>query len=295
MSIRVDLFGELIMLIYRKEFCPQSTYDVYPPYADGAYLEDYFSTRFFSEGVQLDMERQFIPILWTPYYLQETNYEPLQRYLDSLDRNGKYFLVSQHDDAPKNELPPDTWVFSAGGNYEGPNTIPIPLICSPIELSHKENRDIFVSFVGSNTHPLRAECFQSLHNKNGVYLDVKNWNPAVSAGELDTFRDITSRSVFSLCPRGYGKSSFRMYESMQMGTIPVYVSDNHYTPWLDELDWNDFSVIIKQNEIPNLYEILSSVSQEDINKKRDKLKEVYPKYFSMHGVYNNIMKRLKNK
>ena len=79
-----------------------------------------------------------------------------------------------------------------------------------------------------------------------------------------------------------------------MGSIPVYVSDDHYTPWSDELDWNDFSVIVKQNEIPNLYEILTSFSQEDINKKRDKLEEVYPKYFSMHGMYDNIMKRLRS-
>ena len=33
---------------------------------------------------------------------------------------------------------------------------------------------------------------------------------------------------------------------------------------------------------------------DDINKKRDKLEEVYPKYFSMHGMYDNIMKRLRS-
>ena len=33
-------------------------------------------------------------------------------------------------------------------------------------------------------------------------------------------------SLFSLCPRGYGPTSFRLYESIQLGSIPVYIAED---------------------------------------------------------------------
>ncbi|MDP6771070.1 MAG: exostosin family protein, partial [Anaerolineales bacterium] len=236
------------MLLYRNNpFCELSDYPVYPPYANGSYLEDYFAMRFLSEGLQEQVDRKYIPVLWTPYYIKRNmagqpnipNDEPLQSWMDSLDPNDKYFVVSQHDDAPMHRLPEDTLVFSAGGNYVGKNTKPIPLLCSKIPnhlIPNTEERDILVSFVGSDTHPIRRRSIDSINGKDRVVVKSRGWNNVVPTNDLTEFLFITSRSEFCLCPRGYGKSSFRMYECMQMGTIPVYVSDDHYLPWLDELD-----------------------------------------------------------
>ena len=54
---------------------------------------------------------------------------------------------------------------------------------------------------------------------------------------------------------GYGKSSFRLYEILQLGSVPVYISDIHYLPWMDELDWNDFCVPVNADEIEEIDEI----------------------------------------
>lgn len=38
----------------------------------------------------------------------------------------------------------------------------------------------------------------------------------------DTFA-VIERSNFTLAPRGHGSSSFRMYEALQLGSIPIYI------------------------------------------------------------------------
>jgi hypothetical protein len=38
----------------------------------------------------------------------------------------------------------------------------------------------------------------------------------------DTFH-IIERSNFTLTPRGHGSASWRMYESLQLGSIPIFI------------------------------------------------------------------------
>ena len=83
-------------------------------------------------------------------------------------------------------------------------------------------------------------------------------------------------------------------EAMQLGAIPVYVSDSHYLPWTDELDWSEFCVLIDEADVANTYEILKSISEEKKQAMREKLIEVYDKYFTLNGVYDNIIKRVRS-
>jgi hypothetical protein len=79
---------------------------------------------------------------------------------------------------------------------------------------------------------------------------------------------------------------------MQLGSIPVYISDSHYLPWSDELNWDDYCIIVKDTEIDNIDEILRSVSQERKNTIRHNIKKHYDAYFSLTGVCENIEKRV---
>lgn len=284
---------------YQKEvwtkFLPyqvEPSYPVYPPYHQGPYLEDYFRSRFLESDPET--ERIFIPVSWTTIYI-ENKIAGLQQALDSLDRGKKYFTVAQHDDAIRESLPPDTMQFNAGGNGNG---IPIPLICSPIPdgLIPRHSPSILASFVGSVTHPHRANMLVTLQNNPDYVFRAKRWTEGVSDVELRTFIDITTRSIFCLCPRGYGKSSFRMYESLQLGAIPVYIHDDGdpWSPFMDELDWSEFSVLIPASQISSIDSRLKSIVAQEgkVDSMKRKGKEVWESHFTLPGFYNQIIKRI---
>lgn len=281
----------------KEEFKSAPLYPTYPPYHKGDYLEDYFCKRWAQENVKSD--RKYIDILWTNLFNNRVylgNYYPdVQGELNKLPMDDKYFTVCQFDDGPLEKFPKDTLIFSAGGNREGDNIIPIPLICSPIPKDKiiKKEKTIFASFVGSrNTHPIRIEMCKYLANKDEYVISSGNWSSSVPMKNVDHFIDITCSSKFSLAPRGYGKSSFRLYEILQLGSVPVYISDIHYLPWMDELDWNDFCVPVNADEIEEIDEILKSIDDTKYKKLLENGQKIYQDYFSLDGVFKNIIKRI---
>ena len=279
-------------------FKPSPNFPTYPPYHQGLYLEDYFIK--YWKDLEIECEREFIAVSWTSYYNNGCDRNMLQSYLNGLDKSKKYFVVCQHDDAPSEMLPPDTLIFSAGGNVTGKNVIPIPLVCSPIPNNVSYTKDIFCSFVGSTTHPSREINYSSYAIRQKLYQKYKDvfyfnqdtWQSQVSSNKLNNFIEMTSRSKFALAPRGYGPTSFRLYEIMQLNCVPVYVSDRHYLPWSDELDWNEFCVLINSNQILNLENILESIDNDTYNRMITKLNHVYEKYFTLESICQLIIRRL---
>ena len=267
---------------------PSPEYPTYPPYHEGPYLEDRFYELFKEKNIVSN--RFYIPVFWTTCYC-DNKIHGLQEAISRLNPNMKYFTVAQHDDAIRESLPPDTICFNAGGNGGG---IPIPLVCSPIKEEYHENveRDIFCSFVGSITHPIRGTLLNLLSNNKNYHFSAKFHNPSVSQDEFDKFLNITSRSIFSLCPRGYGRSSFRLYEAIQLGSIPVFIYDHKWLPFEDEIDWNQFCVLIDVNDIQNIDTILSSYTPDRIKQIQDNLYNYWVDNFTMKSICQKIIKRL---
>jgi hypothetical protein len=281
------------MIYSEKKFTPTPTYPTYPPYHQGFYLEDYFINRFINDLPKT--HRHFIGISWTTLYCTN-NTGGLQEYLDSLPHEQKYFTVSQHDDAPNHRLPPNTICFSAGGRIKNANTVPIPLICSKLHLPYQFNlnlpRQILASFVGSNTHPIRNSLYETYKNSQNIKIFLKGWSPQVNLNEFQLFLQTAMNSKFCLCPRGYGLNSFRLYESMQLGCIPVIITDDFYLPWQDELDWEEFSVLISTDQVSEIEKILLTYTDDKISQMRKAIKNNYTKYFTLDGLYDNILKRV---
>jgi Exostosin family len=263
----------------------------YPPYHTGNYIEEYFYNAYLSNKELFDKKGYtLIPIFWTTAYLNHIN---VQRFVNALPKGNKYFCVSQHDDAVKEQLPEGTVVFSAGGNSGG---IPLPLVCSPIptELIPLNPKQIFCSFVGAQTHDVRKIMFKSLSNNKLYTLQDIQWDWTVTSDKQKLYLDVLSKSKFTLCPRGYGAQSFRFYEALQLGSIPVYIhNDIKWTPYTDVLNWNEFCISIHINELNNLDDILTSIDDDKIVSMRQKGLEVYKKYFALNKMPQQILNRLK--
>jgi hypothetical protein len=275
-----------------KDLRPAANYPTYPPYHQGYYLEEYFY-HFYKRNKEAFDKTGYtlIPIFWTNVYNNGVNRNLIQFFLNALPE-GKYFTISQHDDAVKEILPKSTLSFEAGGNGNG---IPIPLICSPIKISHQQDKSIFCSFVGSiNTSPIREKLFKLYSTDSDFIFDNQQWVPNIPTERLNAFVDITQKSRFALCPRGYGAQSFRLYEVLQIGTIPVIVYDKPWFPFNDEILWSDFAVLVHVDEIGNLKQKLKNITPTQQQIMISKGREIYNKYFTFDTVSNHILRILQN-
>lgn len=173
--------------------------------------------------------RTYLPILWTGYWcnngygVKERPRNVLQRFVDQLPRNKKYFTICQYDDGCMVDFKDlDIKIFGMSG---GRIDYPLPLLCQPHKFEFPDaKKDIFCSFVGGDTHPIRKELVRLLAGKEDYYVTFKKHS-------MKDYCEILARSVFALCPRGYGKSSFRIMEAIHYGAIPVYVSDEFIKPY----------------------------------------------------------------
>jgi hypothetical protein len=218
--------------------------------------------------------------------------DDVQSYLDSLDRNKKYFTVLQYDDGILQNIDDlDIVVFCSGGggqkNVPEKNIgYPIPLVCQPREhINKNRDRDILCSFIGSNTHPLRNLMTQKLNSLPG--FDI-----VLSKISYDQFIDKMERSIFSLCPRGYGATSFRICESLQQGSIPIYVYDKDWSPWIDEFDFNEIGLKIHESQIDEIPNMINSLTEEDLNRLRKNGEKIYNEYFDYKNCSIKIINKL---
>jgi hypothetical protein len=76
-------------------------------------------------------------------------------------------------------------------------------------------------------------------------------------GHLETSEYIKSiqSSIFSLCPEGFLPWSPRIYESIQIGAIPVILADNVVLPFERFIDWRSLSAKINVSNIKNITNI----------------------------------------
>ncbi|KAL2929067.1 hypothetical protein RDABS01_034478 [Bienertia sinuspersici] len=69
-------------------------------------------------------------------------------------------------------------------------------------------------------------------------------------------------SKYCICPKGHEVNSPRVVEAIFYDCVPVIISDNFVPPFFEVLNWEAFSVIVAEKDIPNLKNILVSIPKE---------------------------------
>jgi hypothetical protein len=114
------------------------------------------------------------------------------------------------------------------------------------------------SFQGSMVkHRVRRK-LRDLPNHLGCIRDVsREW--AISSGTSgqrlrEQYIDGMLESKFVLCPRGKGVSSFRLFEAMALGRVPVIISDG----WVEPPGpvWNRCSIRVPERAVKDIPSIL---------------------------------------
>ncbi|POO00853.1 Exostosin-like [Trema orientale] len=69
-------------------------------------------------------------------------------------------------------------------------------------------------------------------------------------------------SKFCICPKGYEVNSPRVVEAIFYECVPVIISDNFVPPYFEVLNWEAFSVVLAEKDIPRLKDILLAIPKE---------------------------------
>jgi len=77
-----------------------------------------------------------------------------------------------------------------------------------------------------------------------------------------------------------------------LGSIPVFIYDHKWCPFEDEIDWNEFCVLINFNDIQNIDTILSSYTPDRIKQIQDNLYNYWVDNFTMESICQKITKRI---
>lgn len=103
-------------------------------------------------------------------------------------------------------------------------------------------------------------------------------------------------SDLALCARGDANVSFRFYEALSMGRVPLFVDTDCVLPLADKINYREFVVFADYRDIPRLGEIAAAfyakISVEDFILMQKKAREAFLKYLNVEAFLNYILPKL---
>ncbi|KAJ1613103.1 exostosin-like protein [Cryptosporidium canis] len=252
----------------------------------------------------------YLPIFWTSIQRNKVDNDvkkewqaEAQNVINSLKNDTLYFTVLQDAEGFKKsklrfKSTSNLVVFNAGGATLGFKQVPIPLIKGELQYEGlSAEKDIWLSSTIVKKHfPVRKKLFETFgfHNVTDEMLSktipdeiLKDRNKFIHY-QGDQFKQVIQRSVFHLCPRGFGRTSFRLYETVQLGTIPIYIWDDvNWIPYGNLME--RIGLIIHVSQMTDLFNILNSMGKNELEFKFEEIKK-FKHWFTYLGITQYIFK-----
>ncbi|KAI3522761.1 hypothetical protein L1887_00811 [Cichorium endivia] len=99
-----------------------------------------------------------------------------------------------------------------------------------------------------------------LHHWENKDPDMKIFKKLPKSKNNKNYIEYMKSSKFCICAKGYEVNSPRVVEAIFYECVPVIISDNFVPPFFEVLNWESFAVFLKEKDVPNLKNILVSIS-----------------------------------
>jgi len=204
----------------------------YAGYA-GPWLENIFIKEFLDKP--LSYFNGFIPIFiqWIDsQILRGHHFDNIHKALNRHLRGGVIYLAVSQGDVGLGKIGtahPNILVLSAGGFGH----VPLPLVKG--ELPHIPPPASYsdfgadIVFVGNTEQASRPKMLNQIEAEAKRDAHGKKMSTKFTTG-VPKWKEIMATAMFNLAPRGYGRSTFRFAEIIQMGRVPVFLWDD--VPWI---------------------------------------------------------------
>lgn len=159
---------------------------------------------------------------------------------------------------------------------------------SPIE---SKSRHLF-SFCGAfDTHPLRRR-IGKLGDGRGLVRDTSKDEGRGFGKSADTYRRWQSEyyeticaSMFVLCPRGVAPSTYRIFEAMKAGRVPVVIADAWVPPVGPK--WTEFSLQLPEARLEEVPQVLERVADR-APEMGLRARQAWERWFSAEQAFQTI-------
>ncbi|XP_059657596.1 probable glycosyltransferase At5g03795 [Cornus florida] len=117
-------------------------------------------------------------------------------------------------------------------------------------------RPILAFFAGKMHGRVRPKLLKFWRNKSE---DMRIYGPLPKVSKIMSYVQFMKLSKYCICPMGYEVNSPRIVEAIYYECVPVIIADNFVLPFNEVLNWNAFSVIVAEKDIPKLRDILLAI------------------------------------
>ncbi|WP_198172467.1 exostosin domain-containing protein [Hymenobacter ginkgonis] len=186
-----------------------------------------------------------------------------------------YILPGMYMCMPKNRFAP---ARMAAGPY-------VETINPYITCDFSNEPQFLFSFYGATTSsPVRHEVAKLTHPRGNVL--ISNVAMYVNDRPKDLqlrYANLLTNSKFVLCPKGFGPSSIRLFETLRAGRVPVIISDELVCP--AGADWTKFAVFVPESRVSEIPQILE---KEELHwqEKAKLARQVWEESFAPDTLFN---------
>jgi hypothetical protein len=150
-----------------------------------------------------------------------------------------------------------------------------------------------ISFCGRINTSFRYRVVEKIKNigiKQNFILRNSFW----ASGQVDSkikarleYNNNVLSSKYTLCMSGDGNFSWRFYESLSFGRIPILIDTDIILPFEKIINWNDFIIKIKEEKLEMLPELIKNDNRSMLNNRL-----LWETYFSPEGYIKNFTKEI---
>lgn len=162
------------------------------------------------------------------------------------------------------------------GDYEEVPVLPSTFLRSRVLRSLSKSRAVKTDFV------IRQEYTATKPNGSGVDGDER----------VSEFFANIYRTDYTLCMRGYGNWSYRFYQTLACGRIPVFVDTECVLPANDSIDWRKHCVWVSRAEVDRIPEIVadfhSGLSPADFLEMQKECRRVWEERSTLPGFMSDL-------
>lgn len=103
-------------------------------------------------------------------------------------------------------------------------------------------------------------------------------------------------SDYMLCARGAGNFSYRLYETLSLGRIPVFVDTDCVLPYDFAVEWRDYCVWVDQRDLPRIGELVrafhDALTESEFLELQRSCRRLWEEYIRPEGFFAEFHRHL---